>query len=240
VNCAELEVVLCDYADGVLGPAERQAVETHLSACAACAELLRDMQAAVAFLQRVESPEPPAELLTRILYHAPISGVMEQPATAQPAGGFFQWFRGFFLQPRFVMGMAMTMLSFSMVARITGVTQRPLTMEDLEPARVWMAVEDKLHRTWDRAVKYYENLRLVYEIEARLQQWSKEEETERRLQSGGPLEPVRQTGAATELTVPDSPRPDSTTQDSSKQDPQRDRKTDQEKQNRSARPEQQE
>jgi hypothetical protein len=189
VKCAELEVVLCDYADGVIGAAERAAVETHLAGCSSCAELYRDMQAAVAFIGRVESPEPPPELVTRILYHAPVSGHMERPAAAGERRGFGSLLRGWFLQPRFVMGMAMTMLSFSMVARIMGIPQRPPTMADLEPARVWASVDDKLHRTWDRAVKYYENLRLVWEIQARLQQWTEEEESERRAQSGGALEP---------------------------------------------------
>jgi hypothetical protein len=183
-----LEVVLCDYADGVLELDERQAVESHLSACAACSEFLRDIQAAAGFLRRVESPEPPPELVTRILYHAPGGGAPEQPAPER-ARGFGGWFRGWFLQPRFVMGMAMTMLSFSMVARIMGVPQRPPTMADFEPARVWASLDDKLHRGWDRAVKYYENLRLVYEIQARLQEWSREEESERKSQSGGALEP---------------------------------------------------
>jgi hypothetical protein len=35
---------------------------------------------------------------------------------------------------------------------------------------VWNNVEDKAYRSWDRTVKYYENLRLVYEIETRLQE----------------------------------------------------------------------
>jgi hypothetical protein len=85
--------------------------------------------------------------------------------------------------------MAMTILSFSMVGRIAGVPQRQLTLSDLEPARVWAAFDDKVHRTWDRALKYYENLRLVYEIQGRLQQWSAQEEEERKAQSGSHIEP---------------------------------------------------
>jgi hypothetical protein len=204
VKCAELEVVLCDYADGVLGAAERTAVETHLSGCPACTELLHDMRAAVAFIGRVESPEPPPELLTRIMYHAPVSGELVRPAAGGQRRGFGSWFRGWFLQPRFVMGMAMTMLSFSMVAKIMGIPQRPPTMADLEPARVWAAVDDKLHRTWDRAVKYYENLRLVWEIQARLREWTVEEESERRAQSGGALEPSAGAPASGSTTTPSS------------------------------------
>jgi hypothetical protein len=48
-----------------------------------------------------------------------------------------------------------------------------------------------LHRSWDRAVKYYQNLRLVYEIQSRLQEWSAEEELDRKANVGGLIEPSR-------------------------------------------------
>jgi anti-sigma factor RsiW len=31
MNCAELEVLICDYVDGALAPAERALVERHLA-----------------------------------------------------------------------------------------------------------------------------------------------------------------------------------------------------------------
>ena len=42
--------------------------------------------------------------------------------------------------------------------------------EDLSPVRIWGGIEDKTVRLKDRAVKYYENLRWVYEIEVRLRE----------------------------------------------------------------------
>lgn len=191
MNCADLEILLCDYMDGTLGESERTVVESHLAGCAGCSELLRDLQGAAAFLARVKEPETPAELVTRILFHTPAAAEARRGASGS-IRGWRRWFGGWLsplLQPRFAMGMAMTILSFSMVARVANVPQRKLTMADLEPANVWAAVDDKLHRAWDRAVKYYENLRLVYEIQGRLQQWSAQEEEDRKAQSGTALEP---------------------------------------------------
>jgi len=37
MNCAELEILICDYVDGTLAAADKAAVESHLSACPACA-----------------------------------------------------------------------------------------------------------------------------------------------------------------------------------------------------------
>jgi hypothetical protein len=198
MNCAELENVLCDYIDGTLGEAGRAAVASHASECPSCAEMVREVEGVTAFLARVEAPEPPPELMTRILFHAPVSGE-PQPAVAGALPSKRPWFQTWLsplLQPRLAMGMAMTILSFSMVSRILGIQERPITMADLEPARVWASVDDRLNRGWNRAVKYYENLRLVFEIRARLQEWSAEEEIERKAQAGGAIEPASKTPAS--------------------------------------------
>ncbi len=62
----------------------------------------------------------------------------------------------------------MTVLSFAMLERCTGVHVQHIQAADLSPVRIWDGVEDKACRVRDRAVKYYENLRFVYEIETRL------------------------------------------------------------------------
>jgi hypothetical protein len=55
-----------------------------------------------------------------------------------------------------------------MLERCTGVHVQHIQAADLSPVRIWGGLEDKTMRLKDRAVKYYENLRWVYEIEVRL------------------------------------------------------------------------
>jgi hypothetical protein len=74
----------------------------------------------------------------------------------------------------------MTILSFSMLGRLAGIEARQLKPSDLHPAKVWAAADDKVHRAWARAVKYYENLRLVYEVRSRLQEWTEQEQEDRK------------------------------------------------------------
>ncbi len=38
--------------------------------------------------------------------------------------------------------------------------------------KIWAGIDDRAHRSWDRAVKYYDNLRLVIEIQSRLKEWT--------------------------------------------------------------------
>jgi Putative zinc-finger len=175
MNCADFEVLLCDYLDGTLDAAQRHAIEEHQRTCASCAEFARDVMGAVAFMERAETIEPPVELLTRITFEIPTGG-QEKKGWRSLFGG---WLRPI-LQPRFAMGMAMTILSFSMLGRLAGIEGRQLKPADLHPAKVWAAADDKVHRAWARAVKYYENLRLVYEVRSRLQEWTEQEQEELR------------------------------------------------------------
>jgi hypothetical protein len=119
--------------------------------------------------------EAPPELVTRILFEVS-SGPSR--AAVKPS-----WVRRIFgkwlepiLQPRYAMGMAMTLLSFAMLGRFAGIEVRHLTPADLDPVKIWMAAEDRVHRTWERSLKYYESLRLVYEIESRLKEWAAADE----------------------------------------------------------------
>jgi anti-sigma factor RsiW len=168
MNCAEFEILLADYLDNTLPAPERAAVQQHMLTCTGCREFFQDASGALNFLKRADEITVPAELVTRIAYAAPTGRVRD----SFEQQGFLsklisKWLQPV-LQPRLVMGMAMTILSFAMLERCTGVRVQQIQAADLSPFRIWGGVEDKAMRFRDRAVKYYENLRWVYEIEVRL------------------------------------------------------------------------
>jgi anti-sigma factor RsiW len=174
MNCADFEILLADHLDGTLPAESGLALEEHAKTCAACAQLRADVTGAVAFMERVPEVEAPPQLVTRLLFEisAGPSRKLVKPSLARRLFG--PWIEPI-LQPRFAMGMAMTVLSFAMLGRITGVQVRQLKPSDLDPVKVWVAAEDHAHRVWDRGMKYYENLRLVYVIQTRLKEWSDEQ-----------------------------------------------------------------
>ncbi|HZT32492.1 MAG TPA: zf-HC2 domain-containing protein [Bryobacteraceae bacterium] len=177
MTCADFEIRICDYVDGTLAPAERVELERHLAVCASCAELARDSAAAVTFMERASEVEPPPELLTRLLFEPPW-----RKSGAAARSGARRWLAGLLhplLQPRFAMGMAMTILSFAMLYKFVGPI-RQLRPQDLEPARVWAALDDRLYRGWQRTVKFYESIRFVYQIRNQLQEWQQQQEEEQR------------------------------------------------------------
>jgi hypothetical protein len=195
MKCAELEILLCDYVDQTLSAPERATVELHLAACPACRALVEDSREALDFIGIAAAVEAPPALVNAILYEARqgLQAPTRQHAPSTWLGRLFEPI----LRPKFAMGMMMTLLSFSMLARFAGIPIRQLRPADLEPARVWATLEDKAYRTWDRAHKYYESLRLVYEMQQTLRDWSGTDESR----------------PATGADAPARPRPDGTALD---------------------------
>lgn len=179
MDCSDLEILLCDYVDGVLHGEQKSAVERHLASCGGCAELARDASSAVAFMGRAAVVEAPAHLVTRILFELPVARRAEHSASRSVWRRWRAKWLEPVLQPRFAMGMAMTVLSFAMLGRFAGIKVRQLNPSDLDPVKVWMTVEDNALRTWERGVKYYDSLRVVFEIQTRLREWSDQADSDR-------------------------------------------------------------
>ena len=95
--------------------------------------------------------------------------------------GMRGWLRSFMqpmLEPRMVMGLSLTILFFGMMARCAGIPERKLTPADLDPAHVWVGTEERIHRGWERTVKFYENLKFVYQIQSRVREWREQQDQE--------------------------------------------------------------
>jgi len=174
MNCAEIELLICDYVDGTLAPAGREEVERHLAQCPACAELARDSAAAVGFMERAAEVEPPPELITRILFDPP----WVKPRTAMARlRSIWQPI----LQPRLAMGMAMTILSFAMLAKfVKPIPQLSFSPRDLNPAAVWTSLDNRVYRGWQRTVKFYQSLKVVYQIQSTVREWEQQQEEEQK------------------------------------------------------------
>ena len=196
MNCGAVEVLLADYLDGTLSTEEHAALEQHTSACVSCRSLLEDASAAVRFLKRADEVAPPPELITRIAYGAPL-GRVRLPFERQSLWSRLtsRWLQPI-LQPRLAMGMAMTILSFAMLERCTGIRVQQIQAADLNPVRIWGGVEDRTLRVKDRAVKYYENLRWVYEVETRLKSLQEQQEAAEQAQRAARSGKSKNNGAA--------------------------------------------
>jgi len=179
MTCGDLEILLSDYLEGTLAADQAARLEAHLESCQGCAEMARDARLAMAFMGRVADAEPPPQLLTRILDE---TGSGRHGALGRDRG-LRSWLTKALapvLQPRLVMGMALTILSFSMMARWAGISPRQLNASDMDPKKIWASLDDRAMRAWARSVKFYEDIKIVYEIQSRLRDWTEQQEEEDR------------------------------------------------------------
>lgn len=178
LSCEQFEILLADEIDGALSSGDRvqdrTAFEQHLASCPACAAMAEDVRGALVFMERVADVEPPPALMTKIL-HATNSG-WEFKLRAKGIRGAINRFFAPVLQPRFVMGAMMTLMSITMLSRCAGDPKKKLTAADLDPVRIWSSLDDRTHRMWDRTMKSYESMRLVFEIRNQINDWKQQQQ----------------------------------------------------------------
>jgi hypothetical protein len=177
LSCEQFEILLADQIDGELSsPAragDRAAFERHLGSCPACAAFAEEAQSAVAFMGMAADVEPPPALMTKIL-HATNEG-WEFKLRAKGIRGAINRFFAPVLRPRFVMGAMMMLVSITMLSRCAGGPKAKLSAADLDPVRIWSSLDDRTHRIWDRTVKSYESMRLVFEIRNQISDWQQQQ-----------------------------------------------------------------
>lgn len=181
VECTEFEALLSDALDGEgrLSPALRERFEAHRRVCGICGPLFADVQAGQQWLRSLEAVEPPAHLVHNIL--AATSGVVSTRPLAARADGrttpfgerarewwdsFLAPVAAFVRQPRFVMSFGMIFFSFSLGLNVMGVKPADVAKVDLRPAALRHAYND----AQIKVVKFYDNIRFVYEIESKVRE----------------------------------------------------------------------
>lgn len=162
-DCAQLERCLDDFLEGRLAAAELAEADAHARACPRCAEWA-DARRAALWLHQLELVETPPGLEARIL---------ALTIAPPPQESFWAVFdRGWrvLMQPRFALGLAATAFSLLLVVNTFGLSLRNVTLADLNPANLYRAAERQSQLTYARAVRFVNDLRLVYEIRSRLEE----------------------------------------------------------------------
>ena len=168
-DCAQLERRLEDFLEGRLAAAELAEAEAHTRACPRCADWSGARTAAL-WLHRLEPVETPPGLETRIL-----ALTLAPP----PQESFWAVFdRGWraLMQPRFGLGLAAATFSLLLVMNTFNISLRDVTLADLNPANIYRSAERQSQLSYARAVRFVNDLRLVYEIRSRLEELAPQRE----------------------------------------------------------------
>ena len=179
MQCNEFDALLTDMLDGVLSGAELDRFQAHARSCKACGPLLAEAEAGRNWLKGLTEVEPPASLVASIL--ASTTGVDSQrlrvPAradtrTVQPGISWLDRWQASYIepvlamvrQPRFAMSFGMAFFALSVGLTVSGVKPRDFAefIAGLRPSQI----RHTYYNTQARVVRYYDNMRLVYQVQA--------------------------------------------------------------------------
>lgn len=162
-NCTLTENRLSDYLDGSLSREEAAAFSAHAASCADCAKLVAAVGGLVTRMQGLEPLAAPPMLASRIIDAT--SGPRKQTA------GWKTWFAWApaLLQPRFLMGVGTVAATILILLYTAGGSPVHWKHADLSPSAVLRTANRQAHLTFAKSAKFVNDLRVVYEIQTRLQ-----------------------------------------------------------------------
>jgi len=183
LRCEEWETLLADALDGLLPPADSAAFSAHSSGCAMCAQLLAESRQGQEWLKFLHvEPELPADLVERILSKTsgavadrPLA-VFGAPIPATP-GVLAMPVRRMVWDTRLMMTAAMAFFSIALTLNLAGVRITDLRLSDLTPASLENNLTRQFYGAKSQIVRYYDNLRFVYEVESKMRELRRDEET---------------------------------------------------------------
>ena len=171
MQCADFEAMLAEAVEGTLRRELRPAFTAHHETCPRCAPLYAEAELGWRSLKALQSEEVvlPPHLLENILRatsRATLPGtrarrswwqrVRELPVLGPVLPAV--------LQPRLGLALAMIFVTVAAIFSFAGRDLRDLRYADLRPS----ALRHDFYETQGKVMKFYENIRFVYEIESRM------------------------------------------------------------------------
>lgn len=190
-QCSQFEAALAEVLDEAEAQAEasragasarlvpelRRAFDDHRGSCPACGALYVEALEGMRMLRSLEEVEPPRHLVHNILAATTRAESQSQapaPSEAQAnwldrlAQGFRPRF-GAMLHSRFVASFCMAFFSLSLTLSLSGVRFSDVARIDWRPNSLRKSVVLQYTHIEARVMRYYDNMRLVYEVQSKVQ-----------------------------------------------------------------------
>jgi hypothetical protein len=172
MQCVECEALLAEAVDGTLQGPKLTAFEAHEQGCVSCRSMVEEARAGMLWLKGLDEAEPPRNLVHNILAQTIGALPSEHAIPAPPRGeGWIDRLKARLAPifapvatPRFAMSFGMAFFSITMLLGIAGFHMSDLRHWDLSSKGIMRTY----YATEARCIRYYENMRLVYEIESRV------------------------------------------------------------------------
>ncbi len=162
-NCASTEERLSDYLDGQLSPEESAAFSAHRATCNECETQVREVGQLVGRMQALEPIFEPPHLIRKIIDTTSGPRKERQGLRAWLAGISTLW------QPRFALGAVAVVATLFFVLNSVGLRTSHLKRMAFNPADMVRTANRQAHLVYAHSARYVNDLRVVYEIQSRLQ-----------------------------------------------------------------------
>jgi hypothetical protein len=181
MQCSEFDALLSEALDHILSGPKFEAFQAHARSCAVCGPLLAEAEIGKRWLEQLLEVDPPQHLVHNILAATSGREMVRLPGAAAAAqtswydrvegwlGAMLRPVGALVKQPRFAMSFGMAFFSLSISLSLAGVRLSDVRHADLRPS----AIKRSYYETSGRVVKYYENIRFVYEIESRVREFKR-------------------------------------------------------------------
>ena len=180
MECSEFEALLADALDDVLSETKRTAFDEHGQSCEVCGPLFAEAWEGMHLIQQLAELEPPKNMVHNILA---VTSRKDMPATAsseQEKLGWMEQMKMSFrprlagvMHSRFAASFAMAFFSLSITLTLAGVRISDVRHVDFHPTALRKSVVVGFTQVEAKVTSYYENLRLVYEVQARVRELKK-------------------------------------------------------------------
>jgi len=161
-TCEQTEARLSEYLDGLMSPDERHDFDMHANTCANCVQVVASVSHLLGDMRSMEQLEPPPLLIRAIL-----DKTLGPRETKKGWRGAFGWLNGI-TSPRFAYSAVSIAASLLILITASGISLRKPKLADLSPVNVYRNVDRQAHLVYARSTKFVSDLRVVYEIQSRL------------------------------------------------------------------------
>lgn len=189
MQCSQFEALLAEALDGSLSADQQLQFEAHGRSCPVCGPMLAEAREGMQLLGVLGELEPPKNLVHNILAATSMAEAESRTrAAGAPAGAKAGWRERLFpshagaarrtgwagvLSSRFVTSFCMAFFSLSLTLTLAGVKISDLAKIDWHPSALRKSVVLQYTQLEAKVTRYYDNMRLVVEVESRVRDLKK-------------------------------------------------------------------
>jgi hypothetical protein len=189
MKCHEVEQYLSDYLEDRLVSARRHEVESHLESCGNCQLLLEDLKTVMAWCESFPELTPPSSLVDRIIGRT--SGQFQAMSWWDYLK---ELFKPVYATPRFAAGTCMAVISFVLVLNALGIRWsqiRQIEWSKVTPKTVFQGFNRSIYLAYDNGVRRINDLKILYQIQSRLDEFRTEQPETKDRPKEKPKEPPK-------------------------------------------------